>query len=144
MLKTLNANASPAKLDFHGALAKLQANAAAIKQNLATEQRNAEPFKPRYYFFWERQYHWVVIARHRDGSLTDSNHTGSYWQAISQAPWTVNDCFVFKDNGMFHMAYSRVYSYFKKEEDFSILQFNESERKEIWNLLGCGMKQWAA
>lgn len=129
----------PAKADFHGILGKLGLNQKIIEENLAFEKRN-KPGKvkdPNWWLYIKLE--WVVVFRF-EGRWRSQRSSGSYWDIVSALPPSVREAHVFGSRGNHHRFYRRVFSYFKVEP-FSILEFSEQDREELFKILKGGIKQ---
>lgn len=98
--------------------------------------------RARYIPYWEKcDHHWVVCLDH--GGFFSFHRAERFdYEKIAKAPMGVVAAHVFKSDGLHIRAYRRVYSYFRRDDDFSILEFSERERAQIFKGLGRGMRQW--
>ncbi len=131
----------PERQDWRGTVRRLGLDAVIIAENLALEKRSERPFKIRDPHWWLHTKHSWVIGLDCRTSWQWRRCAGNFFDEIQAAPPACIRAYVLRSDGLFIRAYERVYSYFRRLDDFSILHFSQSERELIWQNLKRSLRQ---
>lgn len=130
-------------MDFKKFVGDLGLRAKLIEEAMALERKN-KPGKLRDPHWWLYvKHHWVLALDMGDG-FEFRDCEGNFFEAVALAPRRCRRVFVLRSDGLFIRAYERVFSYFRRNDSFSIAEFSPREREELFKGLGRGMRQRVA